>query len=184
MIRSVSYCGSAAKRYGTSGGSTRSSRGCSTPFTYVSCPRIGTAASRAARTKPIRSQISRVRGWIPTAFAYGSLAGSRSTMRQAIPRRRSSAAAVSPTGPAPATSTSAAAPSVCTIGASRAVPRTDPLHGGPQARSRRSVRRPERAVNAASAPPEVPPWAVSFGSRLARGAWHRGLNRRDPKETA
>lgn len=87
-----------AKPYGTSGGSRISKRSCSTPSSYSRCPCIGTATSRAARTMPIRSQISRVRGCTPTALAYGNRAGSRSMTRQGTPCRRSSAAVVSPTG--------------------------------------------------------------------------------------
>lgn len=139
MMRSVSYWGRAAKPYGTSGGRARSIRGPSAPSMYVSCPRIGTAASSAARTMPIRSQSSMVLGWIPTAFAYGSRVGSRSTMRQSAPLRRSSAAAVSPTGPAPTTSTSSTW--LRTTGTSRhetARGRTGPpLHARPAAPLRR-----------------------------------------------
>ena len=65
------------------------------------CP---SSTSRSS-PRPCRSHISRVRGWIPTALAYGAACGSRSMTRHCTPRRRSSTATVSPTGPAPTTST-------------------------------------------------------------------------------
>jgi len=57
-------------------------------------------------SRPLRSYISRVRGWIPTALAYCGGAANRSTTRTRIPWRTSSVAGVSPTGPAPTMSTS------------------------------------------------------------------------------
>lgn len=60
---------------------------------YLTRMRIGTADFRAARTMPIRSQTSIVRGRTPTALTYGSRAGGLSLIRQAAPCRRSSAAA-------------------------------------------------------------------------------------------
>lgn len=75
----------------------------------TSWPRCGTASSSALSTRPMESHTSRVRGTMPMALAWGCGAASRSTMRQSTPCRRSSAAAVRPTGPAPTTSTSTSA---------------------------------------------------------------------------
>ncbi len=69
------------------------------PLTSMIIPRSSIAASSAVAAKPMPPRCSSVRGWIPTAFAYCGGSVKRSTMRQSTPRRRSSQAAVSPTGP-------------------------------------------------------------------------------------
>ena len=105
-IRSVSYWGSEMNSKGTDGGSSSMTSDVCSPLTKTFWPRIGVLASSASPSTPVASQISRVRGWIPTAFVTPAGASSRSMIRHPRPRRRSSLAAVNPTGPPPTTSTS------------------------------------------------------------------------------
>ena len=108
VIRSVSYWG--VGRNGTPAGS--GIHLADLDPVDVRIDRASGSRRRASAENAICSKIPANVVCTPTAFAYRGGSVSGSTTRTATPRRASSMAAVSPTGPAPATSTSTSSPLV------------------------------------------------------------------------